>query len=871
MDCPKCGHDGLPEKARFCSGCGAAIPEAPTRPAARIEVTQEVGSVEGGRVVGLDVGQVVGDVTIGNYTLRIGSVHGGVVNVASPHQQRLPQPRPLPVFLLPRRSPGLLLGRKAETAAATAALRSASPVGFHGPAGVGKTKLLRHLAHDQLTSEFPDGVVCFSAIRHKPVEDLLLDLFDAFYEREATYKPTPVQVRHALQGKRALIVLDDVGLERDDVAALMDAAPSCAFLLASTECCLWGEDGRAVALRGLPPDDALALVERELGRPLTEEERPAAQALCAASEGNPLRLLQLAALVREDGRALADLATLLRAGPPAEALREQALAACSEQERRILEVLAVPMGASLGERHVSALTGIAEVAPELDSLRRRKLVQSHGSRCSLTGSPDDAPREEWDPSPWNARALEHFADWAEHQRQAPERVAEEADAILGILRRALQEGRWAGALRLGRAAEGALALGGRWGAWAQVLGWELRAARALGDRAAEAWSLHQSGTRALCVEDSSTAHADLTEALELRESLGDREGVAVTRHNLELVGFGGPDGDHEPEGDGSGGGGDGGGGGWWRPRLWLGALGLVCALGLLGAATLDTEATDSRVLEEPLQPLSEDSGAEEADSRVLPDLPQWLFEGGREGVRGILPGPLKWWLFEDGREGDGGFLPKPVRKILEDEPKESKPEEPKKPPNPVQPASVPPPPPSNPVPPPPPPPAPNPPPVVPPRPPDCTGDTSYAQAGGVVAKTDSDCEPEPPPDCPDGTIEAKAGGAVAKTDSDCEPAPVPEPEPNCTGDTSHAKAGGAEAKVDDCPDGIIEAEAGGVVAKTDWEPAPAPKPAPAPEPAPPPEPKPAPPPEPKPAPPPESATALDAPATEPATEPDCSC
>src|SRR5829696_2939149 len=580
MNCPKCGQGSLPDGARFCPECGAALLKA-QKPAAQIEVTQEVGRVEGGQVVGVDIGEVSGDVNIGNYTLRIGSIHGGVVNLASPQQQRLPQPRALPVFLLPRKSPGLL-DRKEEIKIATTTLQISSPAEFHGSAGIGKTRLLRHLAHEQLTSTFSDGVVFFSATHHKPVEDLLLDVFDAFYEREATYKPTPTQVRHALRGERALVVLDDVDLERDEVAELMDALPSCTFLLGSTECCLWGE-GRALALRGLPPEDALALVERELGQLLVEEERSAAEDLCAALEGHPLRLLQLTALVREDGYTLTDLAARLQAvASPAEALREKSLAACSDEEQRILAVLAAPIGASLGEQHVRALTGIEDVEPVLDSLQRRELVQSHSPRYTLTGSLDEALQEEWDLTPWNERALEHFAIWAEQQRQAPEQVAEEADAILGTLKWAQQEGRWGEALRLGRAVEGALALDGRWGAWAQVLSWELEAARELGDLAAEAWSLHQSGTRALCLEDTSSARTDLTQALEFRESLGDWDGAAVSRHNLELLGFGGPDGDSEPEGDGSGGG-DGGGGGWGGPGLWFGAIGLVSTLVVLGA------------------------------------------------------------------------------------------------------------------------------------------------------------------------------------------------------------------------------------------------------------------------------------------------
>ena len=578
ISCPKCGYDSVPGRANFCPACEAAILKAP-KPAAQIEVSQEVGSVEGGRVVGVDLGQVSGDVNIGNYTLRIGSMHGGVVNLAPAQQQQLPQPRPVPVRLLPRQSPGLL-GRKAEVAATTTALQAASPAEFHGPAGIGKTKLLRHLAYQQFTSGFSDGVVYFSAIRHKPVDDLLLELFDAFYEREATYKPTSVQVRHALQAEQALIILDDVDLGRDEVAELMDTAPSCTFLLASIECCLWGE-GQALALQGLARDDALELLERELGRPLSAEERPAAEALCTVLEGHPLSLLQLAALVKEDGHSLPNLAALLRDGPPAEALREQALAACSEQEKQILAVLAVPRGASLGKQHVSALTGIEDIDIPIASLKQRKLAQSYSPRYSLTGSLERTLGEEWDLTPWNEQALEHFATWAEHNRPNPQLVAEETDAILGILRWALREQRWEGALRLGRAVEGALAVGGQWGAWAQVLSSQLQAARELGDRAAEAWSLHQSGAQALCLEDYSVkTRTDLSEALRIRESLGDWAGAAVTRHNLDLF-FGGPGGTSGSQGNGSG------GGGWSIPRLplWQWLIALVATLVTLGLSS----------------------------------------------------------------------------------------------------------------------------------------------------------------------------------------------------------------------------------------------------------------------------------------------
>jgi len=229
-----------------------------------------------------------GQIAIGTYVVQIGSIHGGVVNIAMPEEQPHWQPRLAPVLLRPRRFTGLL-DRKVETSAATTAVHTAQPVEFYGPAGLGKTSLLRHLAYDLPITSCADGVVYLPA-HQQPVADLLQFLFEAFYESNIPAKSTEAQIRHALQSKRALILLDDVALARNEVEALLDAAPQCIFVLASSERRLWGE-GRVLALCGLPPDDALTLVELDLGRPLTREDLSATTHLCQLLAGHALRLL----------------------------------------------------------------------------------------------------------------------------------------------------------------------------------------------------------------------------------------------------------------------------------------------------------------------------------------------------------------------------------------------------------------------------------------------------------------------------------------------------------------------------------------------------------------------------------------------------
>ena len=490
-----------------------------------------------------NVGPVSGgsQVAVGSHILQIGHVEGGVVYVS---QGEPPAPRPInqPIMLRPRAFPRLL-DRVSETETVVRALESKECVECSGEQGSGKTSLLRHLSYHPRADAFPSGVIYFQ-VNRQSTDDLLKSLFDAFYEYDSPLKPTETQIRHYLQSVSALILLDDVETAREqtenptNVALyLMNVAPNCTFITASTERSLLGE-AREVILKGLPADEALTLFEREFGRALSEEERAYARALCESLGCNPRRILRAASQAREEGRLLPEFAVLPHAGPVLPATQAPAAAFVkprSEDEDKVLSALAVFYGAPVRAEHLAAVAGVQNAAQVLGDLEVRSLVQSHDGRYSLTEDVNGTLRRERDLTPWLARALWHFAAWAELSRQQPKLIAAEAQPIQLVLEWGVAAKRWVEVRRLGHAAEVALALCGKWDAWAVALQCVLKAARAREDKADEAWALHQLGTRALCLGKRSAAEASLNAALSMRVALNDTSGAAVTRHNLQIL------------------------------------------------------------------------------------------------------------------------------------------------------------------------------------------------------------------------------------------------------------------------------------------------------------------------------------------------
>jgi len=473
-------------------------------------------------------------IACGDNILQIGSIHGSIVNIATTAQQPQFWQRSTPVLILPRAFPALL-DRQVLVEGAIAAFQTRQSVEFYGEAGIGKSALLRHLAYQpQVTAGFPDGAIYLLA-NQQPIPDLLQALFDAFYETSLPYKPADTQIRHALIGKRVLVLLDGGDHSRSQVEALINALPGYTFLLTSPDRRLWGE-GQSMLLPGLPLADALLLIERELGRSLTADETSPAQKICQALEGNPDRILQAIALVRTGNLSLTDIARSLQSSDsPGVWLAEQLLSLLPKPQRWIIASLMALGGVALLAEQTSAMTGLPNAGTLLQNLVQSHLVQVIGDRYCLSSTLMSTLQPANNLNPWLEQAVAYFLPWAEEHQNSRDRLLAEKDALLRLFDWTVQNSHWADALRLARVLEGALAAGRQWDIWGRVLQSALQAAEALQDQGAIAWALHQSGTRALCLEDLTTAREQLTQALHLRESLGDQAGAAVTRHNLDLL------------------------------------------------------------------------------------------------------------------------------------------------------------------------------------------------------------------------------------------------------------------------------------------------------------------------------------------------
>jgi hypothetical protein len=429
------------------------------------------------------------------------------------------RPRPLDL----RDEPfGDTIDRKAEVAS-LARPSAPGPVSVVGEELVGKTYVLR-AALSAWAEPGRDGIVCLYG-RGRGLEDLLQALWEAVYETRPPTRPGRSELRADLARLEAVVVVDDVDLGHGDAQQLAAVAPRSRLVLVSRERVLW--DGGELQVAGLPPDAALALLERDLGRSLTDDEREAAAALCAALNGHPQRLRQAATAIRRGGYSPAG--DWPSAAGPQDVL-EGATASLDERQRSVLALLGQFQGAQVSEGLLEALhgPGAGAVASSLVA-----------AGLATAGSPSYAAAVEiegllstTEVETAFRRAVEQLS--STETDQAPS--GDDGWAALALMRNAARLGRAAELIRLGRALVPSLVLARRFGAWREAVELVRSAAASVNDRAAEGWALHEAGTRALCLDEVEAGRGLLRRALKIREGVDDVIGRAATRHNLRLPG-----------------------------------------------------------------------------------------------------------------------------------------------------------------------------------------------------------------------------------------------------------------------------------------------------------------------------------------------
>ncbi|KAM3092606.1 serine protease [Phormidesmis sp. 146-12] len=405
--------------------------------------------------------------------------------------------------------------------------------------------LLEKIAHADVVTSFPGGVVDVpEGDRYLTALDLLEKIFYDYYEEKDGIKYGAKKIKSNLQDRKALVLVHNTKLSSEQVRKLCNEMPGSGFVFTWRK----GDPLASVAqsifkVGKLELDDALDVVAEEFirGRAKTQDElfhfesggqwrdllkdedRQAAEILVELKgvNGHPQKIRRAVELAKSRkkyrNQSLQETVEEIRKNPLLVSLDlTKIVESLSKPDRRILKLLAVlgVAGSSLLIALFANAAEIPNISKHLNSLAEQDLVQVSDSKYQLTSDISEVLNQATHLTDVREEALNHFTTLVEQQIE-PSQVFENVDAISNILEWAFESGRYADVIKLGQGLEGALVFNGLWGMWERVLQWELQASQALNDGQSISWALHQLGTRALSLGDSSTARSRLTQALTL--------------------------------------------------------------------------------------------------------------------------------------------------------------------------------------------------------------------------------------------------------------------------------------------------------------------------------------------------------------------
>lgn len=482
-------------------------------------------------------GNVEGDIIVGDHNFKVNTNYGTIV-----YKQAAPRVKPREAVPQPPRAVRGFLGREGELKEIEEIIAGSEAALVIAPDGLGKTALLKQAANGEAARALPHGVVIVESVDESGealgLGDIVQQMFDALFESEPQLKVTPASARTYLSNTRPLVLLDGFNLRPASLATLLDLFPKGALLIASTGAAST-VDARLLRLDPLSRAEAMELLAARAGLTLTEGKRSTLDALCAALADVPLAIVTVGRAMRENGialdRARAVLTSTQPLSPdPIQAGIERAYAfaysTLSNDERDTLSTAATAPGISVDPAWISNGNEFT-----LERLKEMGLLVSNSPRLRLHPALRDRARIGANEEATNEKLIAYLRQTFEARQIDFEFCGAELGNILGAIEWAASKRRWAEVIALGRGVDPYLTLHGLWDAWKAVLDRMLLAARSSKDLAAEAWVIHQLGTREIGVGVKEAAISFLERARDLRKGIDDEVGAAYSQHNLDLL------------------------------------------------------------------------------------------------------------------------------------------------------------------------------------------------------------------------------------------------------------------------------------------------------------------------------------------------
>lgn len=186
-------------------------------------------------------------------------------------------------------------------------------------------------------------------------------------------------------------------------------------------------------------------------------------------------------------------------------------------ERRVLAALTIVGRASLSGDELAALAEVQDVTPLVADLEARDLIhRDEKQRYRALGRMGEEIRQTDTGLSTGERLLQYMTTLAKGGKLTPERLLDDAEAILGLTEWAAECEQWERLLELVKTLQACFGIVSRVEEWLTLLDRGLSAARALGDRQSEIWVLRQLAAALASTGDLRAAQQRLREADELQ-------------------------------------------------------------------------------------------------------------------------------------------------------------------------------------------------------------------------------------------------------------------------------------------------------------------------------------------------------------------